>query len=86
MKAQIEVNRVNSIVRSPINQFFGESLNGLVVIRAYGIRKKILEDFYDRIDINRSLRQITYGLNCWFQLRFKILSMLITIPGFIFVL
>ena len=54
MKAKLETQRTSQILRTPINQLFNESLNGLTTIRVFGKEEAIMKEFYNRINKNRS--------------------------------
>jgi len=61
MKAQIEVNRIQNIIRSPVDHLYNESINGLTMIRVFNMQEKIMAEFYEKINLNRSCRLITFG-------------------------
>lgn len=86
MKAKLEVNRVNSMIRTPVSHLYNESLEGVTTIRVFGKTQNTMETFYKRININRSCRLINYGLSSWLDIRFNLLSLVIIIPGFIAVM
>lgn len=64
-KSRVELKRLESISRSPIFQHFGETLNGVSTIRAYGDERRfILENLRKINDNNRPfiLLWVTYFL------------------------
>jgi len=55
MHANRELYRLESISKSPILSFFGESLAGLAVIRAFGKSEQFLMKHATNMDENRKI-------------------------------
>jgi len=75
MKAKLEVQRVNALIKSPVNHLYNESLEGVTMIRVFGRTEDTMNAFYARVNTNRSCRLITYGLSSWLDIRFRLLSL-----------
>ncbi|KAK9718409.1 Transporter of the ATP-binding cassette (ABC) [Basidiobolus ranarum] len=69
-----ELKRLESISRSPIYTQFGETLNGVSTIRAFGVEKKFLRENYSKIDTH--LRPFIYlwAANRWLSVRIDIVG------------
>ena len=86
MKAKLECQRVNAMIKSPVNHLYNESQEGVTMIRVFGKKDATMETFYKIVNMNRSCRLISYGLNSWLDIRFRILSLQVVIPGFVAVI
>merc|ERR1719424_2648606 len=72
-----DLQRIESISRSPIFAQFSETLNGVATIRAYGKQVAFLQQCYKRIaDANRAF-YLMHHANRWLQLRLEFLGALI---------
>jgi len=69
-----EVARLNSITRSPIYALFGETLNGLSTIRAYGAMNTFEGDLMRRLDTNQRAYYISIVIQRWIALRLEVTS------------
>lgn len=69
-----EVARLNSITRSPIYALFGETLNGLSTIRAYGAMSSFEEDLMRRLDTNQRAYYVSITIQRWIALRLEVTS------------
>lgn len=85
MKAKLETSRCAQILRTPISHIFNESLNGLTTIRVFGKEDRIKHEFAQKINKNRSLKLMNYGLDNWLDIRFQLLSLVCTVPGFVYI-
>jgi ABC-type multidrug transport system fused ATPase/permease subunit len=52
LRSSVELKRLESISRSPIFQHFGETLNGVSTIRAYGDEQRFIRENLQRINDN----------------------------------
>lgn len=64
-----ELKRIDSISRSPIFQHFGETLNGVTTIRAYGISDRFIEDNLSKVDDNSRPFFYMWVTNRWLSFR-----------------
>ncbi|KAJ2613508.1 Transporter of the ATP-binding cassette (ABC) [Coemansia sp. RSA 1365] len=69
LSASREIKRFESVTKSPIYTHFGETLNGVSTIRAYGQEMRFKKTNYSKIDDN--LRPFIYmwGANRWLSIR-----------------
>lgn len=82
-----EVKRLDSIGRSPRYAHFKETLQGLVVIRAYGKREWFLREFYKRLNHSQRMFYGHYMINRWFSSRIPLIGglvSLVTVAGISF--
>lgn len=73
-KAAREAKRFDSVSRSPRYAHFKETLQGLVVIRAFGRSGWFLEEFYKRLAYNQRMFFGHYMINRWFSTRIPIVG------------
>jgi len=69
-----ELKRLDAVSRSPIFSFFGETLNGLSVIRAYGQSKRFVANNEARVDRNQACYQPAMAINRWLAVRLEFLG------------
>jgi ABC-type multidrug transport system fused ATPase/permease subunit len=69
-----EVKRLDSISRSPRFAHFKETLQGLVVIRAYGKGDWFLREFYARLRHSQRMFYGHYMINRWFSTRIPVVG------------
>lgn len=65
-KAQLQ--RLNSICRSPIYSFFGESISGTVSIRAYGVEEDFIGRFDAIVDTSANAQYHNFLTSLWNEL------------------
>jgi ABC-type multidrug transport system fused ATPase/permease subunit len=64
-----DLKRLESVQRSPLYQQFGETLNGIVTIRAYGDGPRFLVDNHRRINAYNRPHIYLWASNRWLALR-----------------
>ncbi|BEJ18143.1 hypothetical protein CspHIS471_0704200 [Cutaneotrichosporon sp. HIS471] len=69
-----ELKRLDAISRSPIFSFFGETLAGLPVIRAYHQRARFIANNEARVDRNQACYQPAMCINRWLAVRLEFLG------------
>ena len=69
LKSSRDLKRLESIQRSPIYQQFGETLSGIVTIRAYGDEKRFVRDNQHRLDTHHRPFIYLWAANRWLALR-----------------
>ena len=52
LRTSVELKRLESITKSPIFQHFGETLNGVATIRAYGDERRFIKANLDKLNTN----------------------------------
>jgi hypothetical protein len=57
--ASRELKRLDNISRSPVIATFGETLSGLVTIRACGVESELRDEFYNVVDVNSKVSLIS---------------------------
>ncbi|CAN6604830.1 ATP-dependent bile acid permease [Trichomonascus vanleenenianus] len=67
LAATRELKRIDSMTRSPIFQHFGETLTGIVTIRAYGASNEFLNGNHKRLDTNQRPYFYRNSVNHWLQ-------------------
>ncbi|KAI0672201.1 multidrug resistance-associated ABC transporter [Trametes maxima] len=60
-----DVQRMESNARSPIFANFGEMLEGIVTVRAFGAEQRFLEDLYTRVDLMLRMWYTFWQMNRW---------------------
>lgn len=74
-----EAKRLDSIARSPRYAHFKETLNGLVVIRAFGRTDWFLREFYERLAHGQRMFFGHYMVNRWFSSRIPMVGGLVAL-------
>lgn len=69
-----ELKRMNSISKSPIFQSFGETLEGLLSIRAFRSERRFCEAAEARIDENLLTLKVMEACRRWFAMRLQTCS------------
>lgn len=69
-----ELKRLDAVSRSPIFSFFGETLAGLPVIRAYAQVPRFIANNEARVDRNQSCYQPAMCINRWLAVRLEFLG------------
>ena len=69
-----QITRLESITRSPIFSFFGETLAGVSTIRAFGATKRAVAESNRRIDANQRTFYPEILANRWLALRLEFLG------------
>ncbi|KAB8233152.1 putative ABC bile acid transporter [Aspergillus alliaceus] len=81
-----DLKRLESVQRSPLYQQFGETLNGIVTIRAYGDGPRFLVDNHRRINDYNRPHIYLWASNRWLALRVDIAGALVSFFTAVFVL
>jgi ABC-type multidrug transport system fused ATPase/permease subunit len=74
-----EAKRLDSVSRSPRYAHFKETLQGLVVIRAFDKKDWFTEEFFKRLRHNQRMFYGNYMINRWFSSRIPVVGGLISI-------
>lgn len=74
-----EAKRLDSISRSPRYAHFKETLQGLVVIRAFDKKEWFTDEFFKRLRHNQRMFYGNYMINRWFSSRIPVVGGLISI-------
>ncbi|KAL3475117.1 hypothetical protein BJX99DRAFT_230254 [Aspergillus californicus] len=81
-----DMKRLESVQRSPLYQQFGETLNGIVTIRAYGDGPRFLVDNHCRINAYNRPHIYLWASNRWLACRVDIVGALVSFMTAVFVL
>lgn len=69
LRSSRNLKRLESVQRSPIYQQFGETLSGVVTIRAYGDERRFIRDNQTRVDTHNRPFIFLWATNRWLALR-----------------
>lgn len=72
-----DLKRLESVQRSPLYQQFGETLSGVVTIRAYGDENRFIRDNYNRINTQSRPFIYLWATNRWLAFRIDIAGALV---------
>ena len=86
LNASRDLKRLESVERSPLYQQFGETLNGIVTIRAYGDGTRFAMDNYRRINCYNRPHIYLWASNRWLAFRVDITGALVSFFSAAFVL
>ncbi|KAL4917030.1 ABC transporter type 1, transmembrane domain-containing protein [Aspergillus aurantiobrunneus] len=86
LNASRDMKRLESVQRSPLYQQFGETLNGIVTIRAYGDGPRFLVDNHQRINSYNRPHIYLWASNRWLAFRVDITGALVSFLTATFIL
>ncbi|QRW10315.1 ABC transporter [Ceratobasidium sp. AG-Ba] len=72
--ASRDLRRIESNTRSPIISGFGELINGIVTVRAFGLERDFLNNMYKRLDLSQAATHYYWMCNRWLLVRFDTLG------------
>ncbi|KAK4703719.1 hypothetical protein P7C70_g2503, partial [Phenoliferia sp. Uapishka_3] len=81
-----ELKRHESVTKSPIFALFGESLNGVATIRAYGDSARFTRQTFDLVNINNRPFFALWQANRWLSVRVDIAGACVSLAAAVFVL
>ncbi|KAM0162850.1 hypothetical protein ACHAQE_001634 [Botrytis cinerea] len=77
LRSSRDLKRIESIQRSPLFQQFGETLNGVTTIRAYGDEKRFVRDNMLRINTHSRPFIYLWAANRWLSFRIDLVGDLV---------
>lgn len=77
LRSSRDLKRIESIQRSPLFQQFGETLNGITTIRAYGDEKRFVRDNMLRINTHSRPFIYLWAANRWLSFRIDLVGDLV---------
>jgi ABC-type multidrug transport system fused ATPase/permease subunit len=86
LNASRDLKRLESVQRSPLYQQFGETLNGIVTIRAYGDGERFMLDNHGRINAYNRPHIYLWASNRWLAFRVDITGAFVSFFSAAFVL
>ena len=78
LKSSRDLKRLEAIQRSPLYQQFGETLSGIVTIRAYGDERRFIRDNQTRVDTHNRPFIYLWAANRWLALRVDFIGALVS--------
>ena len=79
-----QLKRLVSVTISPIYSHFGETLNGVSTIRAFGLQNKFTSHSEKLVDTNISCTFSSIIVQVWLQVRLEVLGNLIIFAAALF--
>ncbi|KAL1970957.1 hypothetical protein VTN77DRAFT_2791 [Rasamsonia byssochlamydoides] len=86
LNASRDLKRLESVQRSPLYQQFGETLNGIVTIRAYGDNQRFIHENHRRIDAYNRPHIYLWASNRWLAFRVDMTGAMVAFFSAAFVL
>ena len=86
LRSSRDLKRLESIQRSPLYQQFGETLSGIVTIRAYGDERRFIRDNQVRVDTHNRPFIYLWAANRWLALRVDFTGALVAFFAGVFVI
>lgn len=86
LRASRDLKRIESIQRSPLYQHFGETLNGVSTIRAYGDERRFVRDNLAMIDAHNRPFFYLWACNRWLGFRVDIAGAFVSFFASVFVM
>lgn len=65
-----ELKRLDSVSRSPIYALLGETLDGVLTIRAYDAQPSLSTRMVSMLNIQQTAYHLTYSAQCWLSVRY----------------
>lgn len=85
VRSSRDLKRIESLQRSPLYQAFGETLSGIVTIRAYGDESRFINENYDRINTHNRPFIYLWATNRWLAVRADLAGALVAFSAGVFV-
>ncbi len=86
LRSSRDLKRLESVQRSPLYQQFGETLSGIVTIRAYGDERRFIRDNQSRVDTHNRPFIYLWAANRWLALRVDFTGALVAFFAGVFVI
>ncbi|KAK4047206.1 Transporter of the ATP-binding cassette (ABC) [Microbotryomycetes sp. JL221] len=81
-----ELKRSESVTKSPIYSVFGETINGVTTIRAYGDSARFTKDIFKLVDTNNRPFFALWQGNRWLSVRVDVAGAMVAFAAAVFVL
>lgn len=78
-KTYRELKRLDSVTRSPIYQLLGETLDGVLTIRAFDAEKSLSSRMVGMLDVQQTAYHLTFAAQCWLSVRLEFAGTLIVL-------
>ncbi|CAG2221076.1 ABCC3 [Mytilus edulis] len=79
-----QLKRIEAVTRSPIFNFFSETINGASVIRAYKSQNRFVDELYKRLDINSGFYFAANTAMGWIGIRIQSFGNLVVFAAALF--
>ena len=86
LSSSTDLKRLESVQRSPLYQQFGETLSGVVTIRAYGDEKRFVRDNQLRVDTHHRPFIYLWAANRWLALRVDVTGAMVSFFAGVFII
>ena len=86
IRSSRDLKRLDSVNRSPIYQHFGETLNGVVTIRAYCDERRFIRDNQLKVDTQNRPFYYLWATNRWLALRVDFTGALVSFFAGVFII
>ena len=86
IKSSRDLKRLESVQRSPLYQQFGETLSGMITIRAYGDERRFIRDNQNRVNTHNRPFIYLWAANRWLALRVDFAGALVAFFSGVFVI
>ncbi|ERF69213.1 hypothetical protein EPUS_01170 [Endocarpon pusillum Z07020] len=81
-----DLKRIESVQRSPLYQAFGETLSGVVTIRAYGDESRFISENHHRVNTHNRPFIYLWATNRWLAVRADLAGALVAFSAGVFVM
>lgn len=78
IRASRDLNRLESVQRSPLYQQFGETLSGIITIRAYGEERRFIRENLHQVNTHNRPFIYLWATNRWLALRVDVVGALVS--------
>ena len=85
IRSSRDLKRIEAVQRSPLFQHFGETLNGVVTIRAYGDESRFIQDSHLKVNTHNRPFIFLWATNRWLAFRIDIAGALVSLFSAMFV-
>ena len=85
IRSSRDLKRIEAVNRSPLFQHFGETLSGVVTIRAYGDESRFMQDSHSRVNTHNRPFIYLWATNRWLAFRMDLAGALVSFFSGVFV-
>ncbi|KAI8052828.1 P-loop containing nucleoside triphosphate hydrolase protein [Syncephalis plumigaleata] len=85
VKTSRELKRIESVSKSPLFTLFGEALNGVGTIRAFGMESRFMRTNLERIDDMNRPYYLIWGVNRWLAWRTDFFGAVVSFSAAMFI-
>ncbi|KAI9843481.1 MAG: hypothetical protein M1837_006327 [Sclerophora amabilis] len=78
VRSSRDLKRLESVQRSPLYQQFGETLSGIITIRAYGDERRFIRDNLHRVNTHNRPHLYLWATNRWLAFRVDVTGALVS--------